>query len=87
MVVVVCQAGWPDMVAKEVSESVQNFVSHVQIAQGVHASHASLGLTPVSNEDSYVCVWWLGRAHQGHDGAAAAAGPGPGAGHRRERPL
>ena len=30
----VWQAGWPDMVAKEVSESVQNFVSHVQIAQG-----------------------------------------------------
>lgn len=56
MVVVLCQAGWPDMVAKEVSESVQNFVSHVQIAQGVHASHASPSLTPASSEDSYVFV-------------------------------
>jgi hypothetical protein len=28
------QVGWPDMVTKEVSESLQNFVSHIQIAQG-----------------------------------------------------
>jgi hypothetical protein len=28
------QTGWPAVVAKEVSESVQNFIGHIQIARG-----------------------------------------------------